>query len=138
MKKLTRKKGIEIIKKFISSDLKKEKWYQNIKHHIKAIVFYGSTAKELNKPDSDLDILIFVPLEIEHRYTKGEYYYSFNKRKINIVLRSIERLRKIAKENKNRIEAEVFRDSEIIFESDSEVRILIRKIKGNRKENENH
>jgi len=64
MKKLTRTEWIQIIKEYLKKELPKQDWYQHIKTHIKAIIFYGSTAKGLNKPDSDLDILIFVPLKI--------------------------------------------------------------------------
>jgi len=53
--------------------LSKKPWFLKIKKHVKAIVFYGSTAKETNKPSADIDILVFVPLSIEEKYTKGEY-----------------------------------------------------------------
>ena len=129
MKKLAKKEAINIIKEYIKYELMNKDWYKKIKSYVKAIVFYGSTAKGLNRSDSDLDILIFIPLEIELKHTKGEYSYTFDKREINIVLRSIERLRKLAKEQNNAFQAEVFRKSEIIFESDPEVRTLIEKIK---------
>jgi predicted nucleotidyltransferase len=96
MKKLIKTKAIQIIKEFIDSMLVKEEWYKNIQKKIKAIVLYGSVSKGTNRPDSDIDILIFVPLAIEEKYTKGEYFYDFNGHEINIVLRSIERLRKLA------------------------------------------
>ena len=129
MNKLNRKEAIELLKKFIEIRLPKLKWYNQIKPHIKAVVFYGSTAKEINRPDSDLDILIFIPLNIETKYTKGEYFYKFNSREINIVIRSIDRLRKLGKEQNNLFEAEVFRKCKILYESDSEVKNLIKKIK---------
>ena len=94
---------------------------------VKAIVFYGSRAKGLNKPDSDIDILLFTPLRAEEEYTKGEYFYKFNNYEINIVLRSIERLRKLAVE-KDDFQRGVFRDCEIIWEKDNEVKELIKKI----------
>ncbi len=126
---LSRKQGIELLKSYIDTKLPKLRWYKQIKPYIKAIVFYGSTAKGLNRPDSDLDILIFVPLKIEAKYTKGEYFYKFNGREINIVLRSIERLRKLGKEQNNSFESEVFRKCRILYELDSEVRILVKQIR---------
>jgi len=102
---------------------------KEIKPYIKAIVFYGSTAKGLNRADSDLDILIFVPLKIETKYTEGEYSYRYHHREINIVLRSIERLRKLGREKNSSFESEVFRKSKILYESDSEVKTLIKRIR---------
>lgn len=128
MKKLNRNEAICMLKEYIKTEIKKLKWYQNIKPYVKAIVFYGSTAKGLNRPKSDLDILIFVPLEIEKKYTKGEYSYKFKDKEINIVLRSIEKLLKIGEEKNNLFEAEVFRNCEVLYESDSKVRTLIKKI----------
>lgn len=133
MKKLDRIEAIRILKEYIKTNITKLKWYQHVKTHIKAIVFYGSTAKGLNKPESDLDILIFVPLKIEVKYTKGEYFYTFKGRDINIVLRSVERLRKLGKEKNNLFEANVFSKCKILYESDSEVKILIKKITSRKK-----
>jgi len=129
MHKLSRKEGMEILNSYLELGLPKLKWYQQIKSHIKAIVFYGSTAKGLNRIDSDLDILIFVPLKIEKEYTKGEYLYKYHNREINIVLRSMERLRKLGREQNSFFESEVFRKSKILSESDSEVKTLIKKIR---------
>lgn len=129
MKKLTKKEAINIIKEYIRRELMNKVWYKKIKPYVKAIVFYGSTAKELNRPDSDIDLLIFIPLAIELQYTKGEYSSMFKKREINIVIRSIERLKKLAKEQDSAFQAGVFKNAEIIFESDTEVRTLIEKIK---------
>jgi predicted nucleotidyltransferase len=129
MEKVNRNEAVSILKRYITSALIKNEWYKHIKPYVKAIVFYGSTAKGLNRPDSDLDMLIFAPLKIEEEYTKGEYSYQFEGREVNIVLRSIERLRKLGKEQNDKLQAEVFRNSEILFETDSEVRKLIDKIK---------
>lgn len=129
LRKLNRDEAIVILDKYLSSVLVKEEWYKIIKKYVKAIVFYGSTAKGTNSLDSDLDILIFVPLRIEEKYTKGEYFYKYKSREVNIVLRSIERLRKLANGN-NKFEAEVFRTAEILVEADSEVRGLIKRICG--------
>jgi len=127
MKKITRAEAIQLLKRFIELELPKKFWFSKIRKHIKAIVFYGSTAKQLNRSDSDIDILIFVPLKIEEKYTKGEYFYKFEDREINIVLRSIERLKKLSKERDDS-EKEVFRNCEILFEGEGEVRGLIKKI----------
>ncbi len=129
MKKINRDEAILILKRYITSALTKKVWYKNIKPYVKAIVFYGSTAKRINRPDSDLDLLIFVPLKIEEKFTEGEYSYKFDGREVNIVLRSIERLRKLGKEQNDKFGAEVFRKSDILLETDSEVRTLIKKIK---------
>ncbi len=128
-KPITKKQAVKIIKEFILKELVHKKWYENIKPHIKAIVLYGSTAKGINRLDSDIDFLIFVPLKIEKKFTKGEYFYDFNGREINVVLRSIERLRKLAKSQNDLFQAEVFRECEFIFEKDKEVRELIKEIK---------
>jgi len=37
---------------------------------------YGSVAKGTNRGDSDIDILLIVPLEVEQTYTSGEYFYT--------------------------------------------------------------
>ena len=129
MRKLTRPEAIKILKQYIKTKLARLKWFKQIKPYLKAIVFYGSTAKGLNRPDSDIDILLFVPLHIETKYTKGEYFYKFNGREINIVLRSMERLRRLGKKQNDLYEAEVFRKCGILYESDSEVRTLIKKVR---------
>ena len=128
-KRINKTEALKLVRSFIEKELINEKWYLNIKPHVKAMVLYGSVAKELNRPDSDIDFLIFVPLEIEEKYTSGEYFFTFENYEINIVLRSIELLRKLATE-RNDFEAEVFKGSEIIWERDSEVRDLIKRIKG--------
>jgi len=108
--------------------LVKEKWYQNINEHIKATLLYGSIAKGTNREDSDIDIMIMLPLNIEEQFTKGEYFYHYQGVEINIVLRSIERLRQIAKDSKDEVQKEVFEKSIIIDEKDDEVRNLIKQI----------
>lgn len=132
MKKLNRTDAIALLRRFLKVNTGILKWYRLVKPYIKAIVFYGSTAKGLNKSGSDLDMLIFVPLEIEKKFTKGEYVYTFYGRKIDIVLRSIERLRLLAEESGNDFEKEVFRDCEILHEADAEVSKLIKKILNNK------
>ena len=129
MKKLTRSEAIEIVKEFVSGPLEEEEWFVNIKPFVKAVIFYGSTSKELNRPDSDLDILLIVPIDTEEKYAPaGEYYFNYKGREIDVVLRSIEKLRVIAKEGKDEFQAEVFRMSEIIWESDNEIREIIKKL----------
>src|SRR3989344_209658 len=122
-------KAISIIRDFIQSTLPQEPWYNSIKEHIKAIILYGSVAKGTNKPDSDVDFLIIVPLEFQKKYTAGEYVYRFKNQEINIVLRSIERLRTLAIDRTNHAEAEIIRSSKIIWEKDKEVRNLLQLIK---------
>ncbi len=128
MEKLTPSKAIKIVKGFKRSLLTRESWFIKIKPYIKAIILYGSIAKGTNRPDSDIDVLIITPLKIEEKYTKGEYVYQYKKYKINIVLRSIERLRRLAKKP-TRFQAEVFRKSRIIWEKDKELRKLTERIK---------
>ncbi len=95
---LSKKQAIILLKEFSHSKLEKEDWYKKIKSEVKAIVLYGSVAKEENRVDSDVDILVFVPLKIEEKYTKGEYFITYKDQEINVVLRSLERLRKLANE----------------------------------------
>lgn len=125
--KISKPKAIEIIKRFLENGITEE-WYQNINPYLKAVILYGSVAKGINRPDSDIDILFVLPLEIEEKYTKGEYLYKYDDYEINIVIRSIERLRKIAKQSYDSFQAEVFRESEIIWQKDDEVQKLLEKI----------
>ena len=48
--------------------------------------------------------------------------------KINIVLRSIEKLRKIAEEKKDLFQKEIFRKSEVLMDSDGEASNLLKEI----------
>jgi predicted nucleotidyltransferase len=123
--KINKKQAVELVRKFIELELDKESWYQNIKEYLSAIVLYGSVAKGVNRADSDIDILFFLPLEIEDRYTAGEYFYQFEGREINIVIRSIEKLCKIAEEKNDEFQKEIFRDAEIIWSKDEEVKKLL-------------
>ena len=129
MNKITRKEAITLIKEFVKEVLSREEWYKNIESEIKAIVWYGSVAKGLNRADSDIDFYIILPLEFEEKFTVGEYFYHFEGREINIALRSIERMRKLARAQNDAFEAEVLRGCEIIWQKDGEVRELIDKIK---------
>lgn len=117
-----------IAKNFIATDLKKVDWFVSVESYIKAIIFYGSRAKETNREDSGIDILIILPLEQEEKHTLGEYVYNYENIEINIVLRSIEKLRTIAKERKDSFQKEVFRGSEILVDTDGEVTTLLREI----------
>ena len=67
--RITKQKAVKLIKEFLK-ELDKKKWYINIKPYIKAILLYGSVAKGTNREDSDIDILIFVPLKIEQKYKR--------------------------------------------------------------------
>ena len=122
---ITKKQAIELIKKFIEFELVNELWYQNVKEDVSAIVLYGSVAKGTNREDSDIDILFFLPLEIEEKYTTGEYVYQFEEKEINIVIRSIERLHKIAAEKNDEFQKEIFREAYIIWSKDEEVSELV-------------
>jgi|TARA_Y100000310_G_scaffold289969_1_gene316787 predicted nucleotidyltransferase/ADP-ribose pyrophosphatase YjhB (NUDIX family) len=124
--KISKKEAIILSKLFIDEFLPKEKWYQNIKPYIEAIILFGSVAKGMNRIDSDIDILIFVPLGMENKYAKkGEYFYKFKDKEFNIVLRSIERLEKIAKEQTDVFQVDIFRNSEILWKKSDKVRKLI-------------
>lgn len=118
------KQAIKLYKQFASDVLTNEKWYKSISQYIKATLLYGSVAKGTNRKESDIDILIIVPLEIEEKYTLGEYFYTYEGNEINIVLRSIEKLRTVAKEQKDAFQKEVFRNA-IIINSDDETKILL-------------
>ncbi len=125
---ISKKQAIDIIKDFLDAELGKEDWFINVKLFIKAFVLYGSVAKGTNKLDSDIDVLLILPLEKEKEYTKGEYFYDYKGYKINIVLRSIEKLRKIASEKKDLFQKEIFVKAEIIIDNDGEVAKLLNEI----------
>lgn len=125
---INRNQAIKIAKDFLSTDLEKEDWFIKVKPFVKAFVLYGSVAKGTNRPDSDMDILLILPLETEKEYTKGEYFYDYQGQKINIVLRSIEKLRKIAIEKTDLFQKEIFRKAEILFDVDGEISGLLKEI----------
>lgn len=125
MKKLTRSEAINIANNYLETELPKFDWYQSVEPAISAILMFGSTGRGENRPDSDIDILIFVPLEIEEEFTTGEYMYEYEGREINIVLRSIERLRKLADGPCNQFETNVFAGTEILEDDTGEVTRLI-------------
>src|SRR3989338_2021839 len=128
---INKKQAIKIAKDFLKTELEKEDWFIKVKPFVKAFVLYGSVAKETNKPDSDIDILIILPLEQEKKNTKGEYVYYYKNFKINIVLRSIEKLRKIASEKKDLFQKEIFRKSEVLMDAGGEVTNLLKEISKN-------
>ena len=128
---INKTEAIKIAKDFLKTELEKEDWFIKVKPFVKAFVLYGSVAKETNKPDSDIDILIILPLEQEKKNTKGEYVYDYKSFKINIVLRSIEKLRKIASEKKDLFQKEIFRKSEVLMDAGGEVTNLLKEISKN-------
>lgn len=125
---LTRAQALRIVRRFIKDVLPDETWFRQTKHAVKAVILYGSTAKGTNRPDSDIDLLIFMPLTLEEQYTQGEYFYRYDGKEVNIVIRSIERLRRIAEEHTDTFQKEVFRDSSIVQDADGEVTRLIERI----------
>jgi len=127
-KAITKKEAIKIVKEFLKTKLERKGWFSNVKPHIKAFILYGSVAKGTNRPDSDIDIMLILPLETEKKYTEGEYFYDYQGQKINIVLRSIEKLRRIAEEKNDQFQKEVFRKSEILIDRDGEIRGLLKEI----------
>ena len=98
---IDKNQAIKIAKDFLETELEKEDWFLKIKPSVKAFILYGSVSKGTSKPDSDIDIMIILPLEQEEKHTKGEYFYEYKGFKINIVLRSIEKLSKIASEKED-------------------------------------
>ena len=128
MNRLNQKQAVEIYKQFLANVLSGETWYKNITLHIKATLLYGSIAKGTNREDSDIDILMILPLEIEEKFTKGEYFYNYQKYEINIVLRSIEKLREIAKAQTDNFQKEVFKNSIVIYSTDDEVETLLKRV----------
>jgi len=125
---INRNQAIKIAKDFINTNFEKEGWFLKVEPSVKAFVLYGSVAKKTNKSDSDIDITIILPLEQEKKYTKGEYFYDYRGFKINIVLRSIEKLRTIASEKKDLFQKEIFRKAEVLMDSDGEVTNLLKEI----------
>lgn len=125
---MDRDNTIHLIRDFLSMTIREYKWFLDIEPFVKAFIFYGSRAKETNRPDSDIDVLIILPLKKEELYTTGEYFYTYNGFEINIVLRSIEKLRSIAQEKTDTIQKEVFRKAVVIHDSDGEVTELLQEI----------
>ena len=122
--KIKRGEAVKICLKFIEQKLREETWYSKTARDIKAVLLYGSVAKGTNTENSDIDLMVILPLESEKKYTKGEYIYKYEGQEINIVLRSIEKLRSIDFIHDD-FQREIFRGCEFIKESDSEVKNLI-------------
>ena len=125
---ISKRQAINIVKDFLNTELEKEGWFVNVKPFVKAFVLYGSVAKGTNKPDSDIDVLLILPLEKEKEFTKGEYFYDYKGCKINIIMRSIEKLRKIALEQKDAFQKDIFEKAEVIIDNDGEVTELLNEI----------
>ena len=125
---INKPQAIKLAKDCLETELEKEGWFLKVKPSVRAFVLYGSVAKETNKPNSDIDIMIILPLEQEKKYTKGEYFYDYKGYKINIVLRSIEKLSKITSDKKDSFQKEIFRKAEILIDEDEEVTNLLKKI----------
>ncbi len=119
---------LSLIYQFLDKVVSKENWYKNIKDELKAVVLYGSVAKGTNRPDSDIDLLFILPLAVEEKYTTGEYFFNYRGQEFNIVMRSIEKLRDLAVGERDKFQAEIFRDSKIVWQKDEEVKDLIAKI----------
>ena len=125
---VTKSEAIALTEQFIAHQLPNEPWYRNCKPYIKAILLYGSVAKGTNRPDSDIDLLVLMPLQVEEKYTTGEYFYSYEGHEINLVIRSIERLRKIAEEREDKFQKEVFRQAAILNAADDEAEKLLHRL----------
>lgn len=121
---IDQKQAIDIYKQFSNEVLGDEQWYKDIHDYILATLLYGSVAKGTNREDSDIDILIIVPLVIEEKYTSGEYTYTYDNNEINIVLRSVEKLEAIAIEHKDTFQKEIFRNAVIISSNDEVIGLL--------------
>ena len=72
---INKDQAIQLANEFLGTEITQEEWFKNIKPSIKALILYGSTAKGTNREDSDIDILIILPLEQEEKHTVGEYIY---------------------------------------------------------------
>ncbi len=125
---ITKNQAVKIAKDFLETELEKEEWFLKVKPCIKAFILYGSVAKGTNRPDSDIDVMVILPLEQEKKHTEGEYFYDYQNQKINIVLRSIEKLRKIAEEKTDLFQKEVFRKAEVLADADGEIFDLLKEI----------
>lgn len=119
---------LNTLQDFLETRISQETWYLDIKDYLKAVILYGSRAKGTNRPDSDIDLLFILPIEIEEKYTTGEYFVKYADYEFNIVMRSIEKLRKLAEGKHDAFQAEVFRDSIIVWEKDNEVKGFIENI----------
>lgn len=125
---INKNEAIILAEEFLDKELSQEDWYKKIKSYIKATILYGSVAQGTNSSESDIDILLILPLTVEEKYTQGEYFYNYEGQVFNIVLRSIERLRKIAKEQNSEFQKVIFRKSVIIYATDTEVEELLKEI----------
>jgi len=123
---VTKKEAIVVLKEFIALILVNEEWYKSCVNVIELIILYGSVAHQTNRIDSDIDIALFMPLDYEHRFTKGEYFYNFEGYEINIVIKSTERLHAQIERGITVQDKHVFTDVEIIFAKDRTIR---RKVK---------
>jgi predicted nucleotidyltransferase len=124
---INQERAVKLYKEFSKEILVYEQWYRDISLFIEAILLYGSVAKGVNRSDSDIDILFILPLAIEEKFTVGEYFYQFGTHEINIVVRSIEKMRYIADEQKDTFQKEIFRDA-VIIDSNQEVEHLLARI----------
>jgi len=127
---LSKSEAIEVVESFLVQRLNHEGWYQNISKEIYAILLYGSAAKGLNTEKSDIDVMILLPLEAEKKFTDGEYFYNFRGQTVNVVLRSIEKLREVTSA-RDEFQKEIFRESEIIWQKDGEVAKLLLELENN-------
>ena len=126
---INKNQAIILVKNFLNDELIKENWFVKVNPFAKAFILYGSVAKGTNRPDSDIDVLLILPLEKEKEYTKGEYFYDYKNFKINIVLRSVEKLRKIAEEHNDSKQKEIFMKAEVLMDIDGEVSNLLKEIR---------
>lgn len=122
--KITKDQAIGVASRFLEQILPKDYWYQKVSEDTKAILMYGSVAKETNSHKSDIDIMVILPLESEKKYTEGEYVYKFEGHEVNVVLRSIEKLRTI-NFSKDNFQQEIFLNCVFLFESDDEIRNIL-------------
>ena len=125
---INKNQAIQLVNEFLQNEITQEEWFKKIKPSIKAFILYGSVAKGTNEHDSDIDILIILPIHQEENYTLGEYVYLYKNTEINIVLRSIEKLRLIAGEKTDVFQKEVFRESVLLKDFDGEVTELLKEI----------
>ena len=77
---INKTQAIKIAKDFLEIGLEKEDWFLKVKPSLKAIVLYGSMAKETNRPDSDIDVMVILQNEEIRRVVNG--LLSFSQRKI--------------------------------------------------------
>lgn len=97
MKNISQLNIVYFIQTFVRDKLQRQRWYSQTHKHIEGITITGSVTHGFADRYSDIDLHVFMPLKYEECYTKSEYIYIYHQHHINVIIRSSERLRRLAK-----------------------------------------